>query len=55
MVVKYAWSAAGYVLIAIPVFFPKAREMANAAASKAKEAAKARDDGLSISQRTESE
>ncbi|GAA5995368.1 uncharacterized protein JCM10292_005128 [Rhodotorula paludigena] len=53
MVVKYAWSAAGYVLIAIPVFFPKAREMANAAANKAKEAAKARDDGLSISQRTE--
>ncbi|GAA6049196.1 hypothetical protein JCM3770_003305 [Rhodotorula araucariae] len=54
MVVKYLWSAAGYCLISIPVFFPKARKLAQAAAgtggaAKGGEAG----DGLSISQRTE--
>ncbi|GAA6014670.1 hypothetical protein JCM11491_000188 [Sporobolomyces phaffii] len=54
-VVKYAWSAAGYILIAIPVFFPKARALAAAATEKKVEAATevATGDGLSISQRTE--
>jgi ATP-binding cassette subfamily D (ALD) long-chain fatty acid import protein len=58
MVVKYLWSAAGYCLISIPVFFPKARKLAAAAAgtsADAKERAKPKGgDGLSISQRTES-
>ncbi|TNY22648.1 ABC transporter transmembrane region 2-domain-containing protein [Rhodotorula diobovata] len=64
MVVKYMWSAAGYLLISIPVFFPKARELAQAAAGSsvatkgdaatnvAVEAASV-GDGLSVSQRTE--
>ncbi|GAA5913043.1 hypothetical protein JCM6882_005545 [Rhodosporidiobolus microsporus] len=50
-VVKYAWSAAGYCLISLPVFFPKMRKLAAAASgSKPKEEG---GDGLSISQRTE--
>ncbi|BGP27281.1 peroxisomal ABC transporter [Rhodotorula toruloides] len=57
MVVKYLWSAAGYCLISIPVFFPKARKLAAAAAgtsSETKDPAKQKGgDGLSISQRTE--
>ncbi|BGP43027.1 ATP-binding cassette long-chain fatty acid transporter pxa1 [Rhodotorula kratochvilovae] len=54
MVVKYLWSAAGYCLISIPVFFPKARKLAQAAAGTGG-AAKGGEpgDGLSISQRTE--
>lgn len=58
MVVKYLWSAAGYCLISIPVFFPKARKLAAAAAGtsvETKDPAKQKGgDGLSISQRTES-
>ncbi|BGP11007.1 ATP-binding cassette long-chain fatty acid transporter pxa1 [Rhodotorula toruloides] len=57
MVVKYLWSAAGYCLISIPVFFPKARKLAAAAAGtsvETKDPAKQKGgDGLSISQRTE--
>ncbi|GAA5926084.1 uncharacterized protein JCM15063_005202 [Sporobolomyces koalae] len=56
-VVKYAWSAAGYILISIPVFFPKARALAAAATgttvSDKVDPNEARGDGLSISQRTE--
>ncbi|GAA5968100.1 hypothetical protein JCM21900_000089 [Sporobolomyces salmonicolor] len=54
-VVKYAWSAAGYILISIPVFFPKVRGLAAAAtgATRQEEESGRRGDGLSISQRTE--
>ncbi|GAA5900102.1 hypothetical protein JCM5296_002057 [Sporobolomyces johnsonii] len=54
-VVKYAWSAAGYILISIPVFFPKVRGLAAAATGATKQAGESggRGDGLSISQRTE--
>ncbi|GAA5919481.1 hypothetical protein JCM1841_002224 [Sporobolomyces salmonicolor] len=54
-VVKYGWSAAGYILISIPVFFPKVRGLAAAAtgATRQEEESGGRGDGLSISQRTE--
>ncbi|KPV72593.1 uncharacterized protein RHOBADRAFT_48881 [Rhodotorula graminis WP1] len=64
-VIKYLWSASGYCLISIPVFFPKAKKLAQAvtagsdtstkvdtASSVALEAA-SRGDGLSVSQRTQ--
>ncbi|GAA6059033.1 hypothetical protein JCM10212_001258 [Sporobolomyces blumeae] len=52
-VVKYAWSAAGYILISIPVFFPKVRGLAAAATGAAAKAKEDGADGLTISQRTE--
>ncbi|GAA6036388.1 hypothetical protein JCM8097_001697 [Rhodosporidiobolus ruineniae] len=53
-VVKYAWSAAGYALIAIPVFFPKAKKLAAVATSTtSSEKREEGGDGLSVSQRTE--
>lgn len=57
MIVKYAWSAAGYILISLPVFFPKVRSLAGVggtAKATITSNIESRDDGLSISQRTES-
>ncbi|GAA5902383.1 hypothetical protein JCM8208_007274 [Rhodotorula glutinis] len=64
-VIKYLWSASGYCLISIPVFFPKAKKLAQAvtagsdaptkvdpASTVAIEAA-SRGDGLSVSERTQ--
>ncbi|BGP19590.1 hypothetical protein JCM10213_009317 [Rhodosporidiobolus nylandii] len=52
-VVKYLWSACGYCLISIPVFFPRVRKLAAIAGGKGAQAKAAGGDGLSISQRTE--
>ncbi|GAA5972975.1 hypothetical protein JCM11641_000348 [Rhodosporidiobolus odoratus] len=52
-VVKYMWSAAGYCLISLPVFFPKIGKLAAAATGLSTSQKESSGDGLSISQRTE--
>ncbi|GAA6009602.1 hypothetical protein JCM10207_004120 [Rhodosporidiobolus poonsookiae] len=53
LLVKYLWSAAGYCLISLPVFFPKIRKLTSAVPKKDAGASVEGADGLSISQRTE--
>ncbi|GAA5853085.1 hypothetical protein JCM8547_000196 [Rhodosporidiobolus lusitaniae] len=53
MIVKYLWSACGYCLISLPVFFPKMARLASAATRGGSSKPQERSDGLSISQRTE--
>lgn len=57
MIVKYFWSASGYCLISIPVFFgPKAAKRATGALEPVLSAAEAHAaDGKSVAARTESE